>query len=182
MSLRPWLVVLGVLAITAALAYVAVRASATRRVGPFLAGTGLVGGSASLLAGIWSPAVRAALATFVTSPGIGGLAAAAAAALALYGVLRQARALADQNIVQAEHNRAAEYATHYRWVAEQVLRTRDLDDADVIVSIIRSLFVRAVTEDEEQAALALLDRHEARINRSNSAPAPGDQKEEGLGT
>ena len=78
-------------------------------------------GLAGLLAAVWSSGLRDALGAFVTTPGLGGLAAAAAGTLALYGVLRELGAAADRSSRQRDVQAAEEYARHFRWACELVL-------------------------------------------------------------
>ena len=141
-----------------------------------LAMLALVVGIAAVLAAVWSPSVRRALGAFATSAGLGGLAVAVAAGLALYGVLRQLGAQSKRGAEDAEQARASEYAEHYRWVTERVLLAEYRTDADVIEVIVRDLFARAVTPTEEAVAVKLGERHVARLK--NSRPLADESTDE----
>ncbi len=143
---------------------------------PFAAGVILCLGVASLLAAVWSPWVARGVGRFVVSPGLGSLAAAGAAALALYGVFRQLHARQVEQDREEERNRADQYAEHFRWVTERVLESTNPEAIPVISFLLTDLGFRAPTEEDVDAALTLLSLHQSRIK---DAEATTDVDDEG---
>jgi hypothetical protein len=113
---------------------------------------------------------------FVVSPGLGSLAAAGAAALALYGVFRQLHARQVEQDREEERNRADQYAEHFRWVTERVLESTNPEAIPVISFLLTDLGFRAPTEEDVDAALTLLSLHQSRIK---DAEATTDVDDEG---
>lgn len=149
-----------------AISYLISRPHVRRYWRPLLAVVAFCVGLASLLAAVWSPAVANALGKFVLSPALGSFAAVGAAGLALYGVFRQMDERRQEQRRDEERNRADQYAAHFRWVAERVLESTRSTDTPLIELLIQDLFDRAIVPRDELAAIALLDRHIARLQEA----------------